>query len=87
VGGGIASVLGLTNDAAGDLDGSVIYIPNIGLDGQVHGYVQTAFSSGSATGFVNANSGLPVAEPTIPVGGAFLFNNQAGSTWNWIQSL
>jgi hypothetical protein len=86
VGGGISSALGLSNDSNGDLDGSIVYIPNIGVDGQVHGYNQVAYSSGSPSGFVNAATAAVVPEPQIPVGGGFLFNNQSGGTWNWIQS-
>jgi hypothetical protein len=85
IGGGIASSLGLTNDLAGDLDGSILYIPNI-VSGQVHGYAEIEYSSGAPSGFVNALTLANVAEPTIPVGGAFLFNNAVGANWNWVQS-
>jgi hypothetical protein len=44
-------------------------------------------SQNGSTGFDNAATGQPVAEPVIPVGGSFLFSNQSGSNYNWVQSL
>jgi hypothetical protein len=85
IGGGISSVLQLSN-AGGVIDGCVILIPNI-VGGTVHGYAQTAFDSGSGTGFSNPANGNPLPEPVISVGQSFLFNNQAGTPVSWVQSL
>jgi hypothetical protein len=86
VGGGISSVLGIKN-VLGALDGSVVVIPNI-VGGAIHGYTQIMFDSSKATGFTDAASGTQtLAEPVIPVGGSFLFSNQSGSDYKWIQSL
>jgi|ERR1035437_1473212 hypothetical protein len=85
VGGGISSVLGIVN-VAGVLDGSIVLVPNI-IGGAIHGYTQIMFDSTKATGFANAASGAMVAEPVISVGGSFLFSNQTGSDYMWIQSL
>lgn len=85
VGGGISSVLGIKN-VAGALDGSIVVIPNI-VGGAIHGYKQIAFDSSSATGFSDVSTFAPVPEPVIPVGGSFLFSNQSGSDYQWIQSL
>jgi hypothetical protein len=86
VGGGISSVLGLTNDAAGDLDGSYVLVPNI-VGGIIHGYSQSVYSSASPTGFKNASGSANVPEPQITVGQGFLFSNQSGSDYVWYQSL
>jgi hypothetical protein len=83
VGGGISSVLGLPHD--GSLDGSVINIPNIGVDGFVHGYTQYTIDSSWPSGFGNALDTAAAAEPQIPVGGGFLLQNTAQAE-NWIQS-
>jgi len=85
IGGGISTVLGLTNPG-GVLDGSVILIPNT-VNGAIHGYTQILFDSANgSTGFDNAITSAPVPEPVIPVGGSFLFSNQSGSDYAWIQS-
>jgi hypothetical protein len=86
VGGGVTSVLGITNDINGDLDGSVVLQPNI-INGAVKGFVTTLFNSASPTGFRNANNTATAPEPVIPVGGSFLFQNQSGADYLWIQSL
>lgn len=86
IGGGVTSVLGITNDAAGDMDGSVVLIPNI-VNGAIKGYNQSVFNSGSPTGFKNAAGTANVPEPVIPVGGGFLFSNQSGNDYLWYQSL
>jgi hypothetical protein len=85
IGGGITSVLQLQNPG-GAIDGSVVLIPNI-VGGAVHGYVQTAFDSTSATGFSDPVTFVAKPEPVIPVGGSFLFNNQSGAPISWVQSL
>ena len=85
VGGGISSVLGLTNPG-GVLDGSLILVPNI-VGGAVHGYVTVQFDSSRGTGFANFAGSAAVPEPIIPVGSGFLFSNQSGAPYNWIQSL
>jgi hypothetical protein len=84
VGGGVSSVLGIVN-VGGALDGSIVLIPNI-ISGVIHGYKQIQFDSSSGTGFSDASTFAPVAEPVIPVSGTFLFSNQSGSDYNWIQS-
>jgi hypothetical protein len=85
IGGGISSVLGLTNPG-GAIDGSVVLVPNV-VSGSIHGYTQTAFDSTSGTGFSNPANFAPLPEPVIPVGSSFLFNNQSGAPINWVQSL
>jgi hypothetical protein len=85
IGGGITSVLGLQNPG-GAIDGSIVLIPNI-VNGNIKGYVQTAFDSTSGTGFSNPANFAPLPEPVIPVGGSFLFNNQSGAPIVWVQSL
>lgn len=86
VGGGVSSVLGIKN-VGGALDGSIVLIPNI-VGGVIRGYTQTVFDSSKATGFTDIASGLQtLPEPVIPVGHSFLFSNQSGSDYQWIQSL
>jgi len=85
IAGGVHSVLGLPND--GTLDGSIVLIPNI-VGGVVHGYNETVFDSTKSTGFTDAGTGTQtLPEPIIPVGGGFLFSNQTGTDFTWIQSL
>ncbi len=85
LGGGVSSVLNLTNNGA--LDGTQIYIPNI-VSGSVHGYTTVTIDSGMTTGFGNASDTAPVAEPVIPVGTGFLYNNNAGlGPVTWVQTL
>jgi hypothetical protein len=91
VGGGVSSTLGLTNvlsagPGTGDLDGDYIYRPNIS-GGSVHGYTVVTIDSTQTTGFADATDTTAVAEPQIPVGSGFLFNNALSATKNWIQSL
>jgi len=86
IGGGISSVLGIKN-VGGALDGSIVLIPNI-INGIIRGYTQTVFDSSKATGFTDIGSGSQtLAEPVIAVGQSFLFSNQSGSDYQWIQSL
>ena len=85
VGGGLTSVLGLTN-SAGALDGSYVYVPHI-VNGSFNGYTVSTFDSGLATGFGDAADAVAVPEPVISVGGGFFFNNQSGSAVNWVQSI
>jgi len=86
IGGGISSVLGIVN-VGGALDGCIVVIPNI-IGGAIHGYTQIAFDSSKPTGFTDAATGIQTnAEPVIAVGGSFLFSNQSGSDYQWIQSL
>jgi hypothetical protein len=86
IGGGITSVLQLTNNA-GALDGSFVYVANINAAGTFLGYQISQFDSSQTTGFANSTDTSAVAEPTIPVAGGFYFNNQTGGTVNWVQSL
>jgi len=85
IGGGISSVLGIVN-VGGNLDGSLVLIPKI-TGGVVHGYTEFEFDSTQTTGFSDAVTGNAVAEPVISVGGSFLFSNQSGSDYQWVQSL
>ena len=62
IAGGVSSVLGITNDAAGDMDGSVVLVPNV-VSGVVRGYVQSVFSSSSTTGFKNPAGTAQVPKP------------------------
>ena len=87
IAGGVTTVLGITNDVAGDEDGDIVLVPNINASGVVHGYTQSVFSSASPTGFKNGAGTANVPEPTIPVGGGFLFSNQSGSDYLWTQGL
>jgi len=85
VGGGVSSVLGIVN-TGGILDGSLILVPKI-VNGVTKGYTQKMYDSSKSTGFTDAATGLQtVAEPVIPVGGSFLFSNQSGADYVWIQS-
>ena len=85
-GGGITTSLQFTN-VSGALDGTVISQPNI-VGGSIHGFIQSVFDSSMATGFGDASDLNPVSEPQIPVGGGFIFNNNAGAgTIQWVQSL
>ena len=84
VGGGISSVLGLP--ANGSLDGSIINVPIIGVDGNVHGFTQTTIDSSWPTGFGNASDTAQAPEPIIPVGTGFLLQNTA-TVEDWVQSL
>jgi hypothetical protein len=85
VAGGVSAVLGLKNDLAGTLDGSLILIPNI-VGGNVNGYTTIQFDSTQPTGFANALGNASVPEPVIQVGSGFFFSNQTGGNYNWIQS-
>jgi len=99
IAGGVTSVLGLTNtpdtnpaDAnyqGGTLDYTVLYIPNISVTGQFLGYNEVTIDSGWSTGFGNAKDNAQVAEPVIPVGGGFIFQNNLKPAQNivWTQSL
>jgi hypothetical protein len=86
IGGGISSVLGLTN-SAGALDGTYLYLPIITAGGSFTGYNIVQFDSSQTTGFANATDSGAVAEPVIPVGGSFLLNNQSGAPITWVQSI
>ena len=96
VGGGVSSVLQLTNafnGTGGPLDGCSINTPNFNSAGSVVGYTQYYFDAnpadypaGQFTGFTDV-SGNPLPEPVIPVGGGFFFNNQTGANVVWTQSL
>jgi hypothetical protein len=86
IGGGISSVLQLTNPG-GVLDGSFIYVPTFNSGGGISGYQISQFDSSKGTGFADANDVNTVAEPIIPVASGFFFSNQSGGSYNWIQSL
>jgi hypothetical protein len=78
-------VLQLSNPG-GVIDGCTILIPKI-TGGAVHGYTGVNFDSSSGTGFSDPATFVPVAEPVIPVGSSFLFQNNAGINIQWVQSL
>jgi hypothetical protein len=84
VGGGISSVLQLTN-TAGALDGTFIYVPNISANGTFLGYSISQFDSSQSTGFANANDSASVPEPQIKVASGFFINNQSGGPITWVQ--
>jgi hypothetical protein len=86
VAGGISSVLGLTN-TAGTLNGATVYIPKINAAGSFQGYTIVTFDNGQTTGFGDGADINAVAEPIIPVGGGFIFNNNTGVALQWVQSL
>jgi hypothetical protein len=92
IGGGISSVLGLTNPSPGGpgngpLDGTYLYLPVISGTGHFSGYNIVQFDSTQTTGFANAADTGSVPEPVIPVGGSFLINNQSGAPISWVQSI
>jgi len=78
-------VLGLTN-TAGTLNGATVYIPNINASGAFLGYSIVTYDNGQTTGFGDAQDNNPVAEPVIPVGTGFIFNNNTGVALSWVQS-
>jgi hypothetical protein len=82
VGGGISSVLQLTNPG-GVLDGDGVLLPVIS-GGNLTSFQTTLFDSSSGTGFSDANFN-PVPEPVIPVAGAFMFANNNGTPVVWNQ--
>jgi hypothetical protein len=85
VGGGVSTVLGLTNNA-GALDGNFIIIP-VFSGGVQTGFNQFTFDSGFSTGFGNAADSAQAPEPQIPVGGGFFYGSQDGNNVTWIQHL
>ena len=92
IGGGLSSVLQLSNPVNpstgyGPLDFTTVYIPNINASGVFLGYNVVTFDSYWTTGFGNSADNAQVAEPQIPVGQGFIFNNNTGAAVKWIQSL
>jgi hypothetical protein len=88
IGGGVQSVLQLSNTAPNYvLDGSFVYIPNINAAGTLLGYNIVQYDHTFPSGFANATDSAGVAEPQIPVGTGFFFNNQTGGAVVWVQSL
>jgi hypothetical protein len=92
IGGGITTVLQLTNPVSvatgsGPLDGATVYFPQINAAGSFLGYTIVTFDSGQPTGFGDAQDFHPVAEPVVPVGTGFIFNNNTGVALEWTQSL
>jgi len=79
LGGGITSSLQFSN-VLGAIDGTVVYVPNIyGNPAAVHGYNVYTFDSSLNTGFGDAADVNAVAEPQIPVGSGFIYDNNAGA--------
>jgi hypothetical protein len=84
IGGGISSVLGLPT-GSGQLDGSLIYVPNI-VSGGVHGFNTYYIDSTlGGNGIADSGDNNLVAEPIIPVGGGFFITHTG--PFSWIQSL
>jgi hypothetical protein len=86
VGGGVSSSIGLTNPG-GVLDGTLIYIPNINGSGTFLGYTIRTIDSSFSTGFADFGDSVQEPEPIIPVGTGFIFFNNLGANYNWVQSL
>jgi hypothetical protein len=93
IGGGISSVLNLTNynigtvqNPSGVLDGATIYLPKISA-GLFSGYSIVTFDITQPGGFGDSADNNPVSEPIIPVGSGFIIYNNTGAAYNWIQSL
>jgi len=84
VGGGLGSVLQLPA-LSGNLDGSLISVP-IFLGGNIHGFTQYTVDSSWPSGFGNGSDTAGVAEPVIPVGSGFFFENTVGTPLQWIQN-
>jgi len=83
VGGGVSSNLQLSNPG-GVIDGCLLYVPNIS-NGNFLGYTISTFDSSFGTGFGDSADNNQVAEPQIPVGTGFVFFNNTGSPYNWVQ--
>jgi hypothetical protein len=83
IGGGISSVLQLPS--GGLLDGCLISIP-VFLNGNFHGFTQYTVDSSWPSGFGNGSDSAGVAEPQIPAGASFFFENTLGTPENWIQN-
>jgi hypothetical protein len=67
----------------GALDGDAI-LQLVTLGGNPKGFAPSYFDSGSGTGFSDSG-GSPIAEPQIPVGGGFMFDNLVGPAVTWTQ--
>jgi hypothetical protein len=93
VAGGVSSILGLTNvitvvggQPSGSLDGDLLYVPKIDSTGHFLGYTIITIDSTKNTGFADFSDSVPVAEPVIPVGGGFIFDNTYNAPVIWTQS-
>lgn len=87
LGGGISSVLELTNN--GSLDTCEIQIPRINAAGNISQFQVYVFDSSTddtSTGFTD-RGGNAVPEPVIQPAGGFIFNNLSGSPQVWTQIL
>ena len=74
----------------GQLDFSLVYVPNI-VNGQFNGYTVYTVDSDYASGFGDVNDNEVLVEPTVPVGAGIIVNytdaNHTGkATYNWLQS-
>lgn len=92
IGGGISSVLQMSNPSPGGpgngvLDGAGIYQPNINGSGTFSGYTLTYFDSTSSTGFDYGNGNPGAPEPQVPVGQGVIILNNTGVVYDWVQSL
>jgi hypothetical protein len=83
IGGTLGSVGFPTN---GPLDYALVSIPQINSGGSLTGFKIYTVDS-SLGGWSDANDVLPVADPALPVGVGFFFNNNTGSAYYWTQTL
>jgi len=84
IGGGLGSVCQFPTN--GPTDGTLVNIPQIS-GGNVVGFTVYTVDSTMNTGFSDINDNNPVAEPIIPVGTGFFFQNNTGSDKSWVQKL
>jgi len=88
LGGGVSSVLGLSNPT-GALDGCEVLKATYTGNGAINGYIATVYDSltdDTSTGFTD-RGGNQVAEPNIALGEGFLFNNLTANPVTWRQVL
>jgi hypothetical protein len=78
---------GVVGTGGGALDGALLYFPNINAAGSFLGYNIITIDSYWSTGFGNFLDSAAVPEPQVPIGTGFIFDNNLGTTVDWIQSL
>jgi len=98
IGGGISSVLNLTNLTSspgnGPLDFDLVEIPNLVTNGTLNGYPNvvaagyqiTTIDSDYGTGFANQADTAVAPEPQIPIGTGFILNTFNGNTTSGVWS-
>jgi hypothetical protein len=98
IGGGLGTVLGLTNSVSGGnggpnsgtsaLDFSYVYVPNM-VNGAFSGYTKYTFDTDFPSGFADGADLVGVTEPQIPIGAGIIVQyenaNGAGATYTWTQ--